>query len=515
MKKINTNLLSLILFSISVLFPIYFGFKGVLPIDSFLIFNSGYNILNDFHPFKDYWSITGPLLDYIQFVFFKIFGINWVSYTAHSAFINLILSFFSFYFFKKLGLSKLLSFCAAIGISILAYPQTGTPFMDHHAFFFFFILICFLILVVKFDKKKYWLISPFFLFLSFFSKQIPSAYIGIFLIFFLILYFFLKKDKLANILYYLFSVFFSISLFIFILYFNEIPFKNFINQYLFYPIDIGNERYVNFKFDLKNTVFQFKFIYFSVIPYFFSFIYFFRKINKEDKKNEILIFSLIIGLFVIFIYAQLMTLNQVLIFFIIPFFLVFSKLYSQNYDQKNLVFFYIILIFLISLTKYHIRFNIDKKFMELSGVDFEISEDAILLDKKLSGIRWITPKFKYNPKKEIELLLTSKKHLEKQDENYILITDYQFLPAIMNLKTISPNKWYDGQSIPEKNNKYFKNYLNFFIKKLNAQNIKYVYLLDKDKSYLEIIFEDKSCLDFEVINDLLIQANIKECNLNK
>ena len=62
----------------STVINFYSGYRGVFPIDSFLIYDSGYKILNGFHPFKDYWSITGPILDYIQFIFFKLFGVNWL-----------------------------------------------------------------------------------------------------------------------------------------------------------------------------------------------------------------------------------------------------------------------------------------------------------------------------------------------------------------------------------------------------------------------------------------------------
>ena len=47
----------------------HYGNRGVFPIDSFLIFDAANNILSGNHPFKDYWSITGPLLDYVQALF--------------------------------------------------------------------------------------------------------------------------------------------------------------------------------------------------------------------------------------------------------------------------------------------------------------------------------------------------------------------------------------------------------------------------------------------------------------
>ena len=92
--KTNDNFLIyfyIFLLSLSAIFlTIHYGFKGVFPIDSFLIYDAGYKIFNGFVPFKDYWSITGPLLDYIQFAIFKLFGVNWFSYVFHSAGVNLI-----------------------------------------------------------------------------------------------------------------------------------------------------------------------------------------------------------------------------------------------------------------------------------------------------------------------------------------------------------------------------------------------------------------------------------------
>ena len=67
--KVNLFILLLSIFSLLITF--YYGYIGILPIDSFLIYDAGYKVLNGFHPFKDYWSITGPILDYIQFFFFN------------------------------------------------------------------------------------------------------------------------------------------------------------------------------------------------------------------------------------------------------------------------------------------------------------------------------------------------------------------------------------------------------------------------------------------------------------
>ena len=58
----------LLFFSVSI--NQYYGNIGVYPIDTFLFFDSGYRTLNGYFPFKDYWVVTGPLLDIIQSIFF-------------------------------------------------------------------------------------------------------------------------------------------------------------------------------------------------------------------------------------------------------------------------------------------------------------------------------------------------------------------------------------------------------------------------------------------------------------
>ena len=61
----------LFLFSLSI--NQYYGNQGVFPVDSFSHFDTGFRILLDEHPFKDYWIISGPLVDYFQALFFLYF----------------------------------------------------------------------------------------------------------------------------------------------------------------------------------------------------------------------------------------------------------------------------------------------------------------------------------------------------------------------------------------------------------------------------------------------------------
>ena len=131
MKKIinkNKNQLFIIFLCLfSLIFNLYYGYIGVFPIDSFIIFDAAYNILLGNHPFKDYWSITGPLLDYIQSFFFLIFGINWFSYVLHASFLNLFLALFSFYFFlRNIGIKVIFYH---LNIAISHFTQTFNYFI--------------------------------------------------------------------------------------------------------------------------------------------------------------------------------------------------------------------------------------------------------------------------------------------------------------------------------------------------------------------------------------------------
>ena len=48
----------------------YYGNLGIFPHDSFSHFDTGNMILNGFHPFKDFWIVSGPFVDYFQALLF-------------------------------------------------------------------------------------------------------------------------------------------------------------------------------------------------------------------------------------------------------------------------------------------------------------------------------------------------------------------------------------------------------------------------------------------------------------
>ena len=99
-----------IIFLVSILVNQFYGHIGVNPNDNFAVFNGGFNVLNNKFPFKDYWTLHGPLLDLIQAVFFKLFGISWFSYILHASIFNLIISIATYITLLKFKLKPFYSF---------------------------------------------------------------------------------------------------------------------------------------------------------------------------------------------------------------------------------------------------------------------------------------------------------------------------------------------------------------------------------------------------------------------
>ena len=518
MNKINFNQIDKKIFYFLIIlnsffFTFYYGFRGIFPLDSFLIFDAGFKVLNGVHPFKDYWSITGPILDYIQSIFFFLFDVNWFSYVLHAALINCLIAVIVFYFFESLGLKRIYSFLYSLCVSILAYPSVGTPFMDHHSAIFSLVSIIFFILAFLKNDKKLWFLSSLFLIFSFFSKQIPAAYIFIvFGVLILICRIFLKNRINRDIIYFLLGGFVGVILFLGLFLFNKIPINNFLTQYIFYPITIGEERVSNIYFDLQSIFLQFKFIYFSILPLILVAFFIMKKVKKntENKKDLLVILSLV-STFIIFIYSQLLTKNQILIFFLIPFYLGISHYYAEKFFNKK-IFKICLIIFLIGTTiKYHFIYNENKKFMELSNADFSIAINGEVLDKKLKGVKWITPRFTDNPNEELKILKEIKEIIINDKSKKIIISNYQIFNSITNNVSFAPNKWFDPRSVPSKNNKYFGNYKKFFIESIKKQNIKNIYTIGKNKvKYFSFINID-NCMDYKQLNKLLFLAKVDNC----
>ena len=508
------NILIFILFLFSLLLNQYYGNKGVFPVDSFAHFDTGYRILLGEHPFKDYWIVSGPFVDYLQGIFFYFFGANWQIYVFHASLINAILSLATFFVLINLRLNFYYSFFYALFFSILAYPSSGTPFVDHHSAFFSLLGVYSLILGIQKEEKKYWIVLPIFFIFGFLSKQVPTSYIILSVIFVLLIYSIFKKKYFW--IKYSFSSF-SITILLLLIFLNiqSISIYSFLEQYIYYPQTIASDRFDNFIFTFDGVVGQFKFIYIAIAPLFFVNL---KKILKEKSylKNKNFYYFLILFLVTIsLIYHQLLTRNQIFIFFLIPILFAFSHIsfFILKNNINKLISLALISICLFATIKYHIRFNENRKFHELKYVNFKLFTNAKKIDEKFIGLKWITPEFKNESNKEIRLINEIKSHLLNDDRKKMLMTNYSFFSTILDQKFYSPSRWFlsDGTDFPLQGNKYFESYKNLLIKIIEENNVEVIYTIDPVESSLIYTYLDRNCFKENVISNALNSFEIKKC----
>ena len=506
----------LLIFSIS--FNQYYGYIGVLPIDSFLIFNSGYDVLNGHFPFKDYWTIKGPLLDIIQAFFFKIFGVSWFSYVIHASVFNFLITITTFYTLIKFELNINYCFFYALLVSILAYPTAGTPFSDHHVTILSIIALYSFILALKTKLNHYWFVLPIFLGLAFLSKQAPSGYIFIIIVILSIVHFSINFDIRKIFLGFLGGLFFII-LFVLILKINEISLISFFEQYILFPQSLGKSRLEwLFPLEFSRIILRFKLIHLSSLVLIIVSVKKVMEDYKYLKNNEFLIIISLVGTSFALIMHQLMTINAKFIFFIIPILTGFSHIYySKYFKNKDYILYLLIFLSFSSTIYYQYNYIDNRRFMDLKGVNIKNAIDAKILDKKLNKLKWITVLYPDNPKKEISNLQEAIKIIKNDNRNKTLVTDYQFISVFLSSYDYSPTKfWFEYHGYPTKDNEYFEIYKNFFISKLKENKIEIIYTIkplfgDDDDDVLKTIL-DKNCVKKTALTEILDSHLILKCN---
>ncbi len=497
----------------SFLLNFYVGNSGVFPVDTFLHYDSGYRILLGEHPVKDYWIVHGFLIDYMQAFFFKLFGNEWKSYLYHSSIFNTCITLFSYYIFRLLNLEVKISLLISSLIAILAYPISGTPFLDLHSSYFSLFAIYFGIVAVKKDKAIFWFWSSFLLNLAFFSKQVPAGYTIILISLFVIYLAIVKKNFYIFLNYAAGALLFLIILTLFLI-LNKIQIHNFILQIFQFPLSIGTNRYGNYSLGLKNVILDYKFIYIIfVIIVIFNIREYLR--NKKINIEKINIFWLLSLFIFSTIFHQIYTKNQTYIFFLIPicagFALFYNNLEKNNYKKYLNIF--IISITIISTFKYHERFNIKRKFHELQYIDISNSLNASKIHKKFNSLKWISPYYD-NPEKEIFFISEFIEILNKE-QKVMVITQYNFYSSLIEKKLYSPSRTYDLISYPKKNTKYYNLYKKHLIKLLNKNKIKKIYIFERhsnlDLNHLIFDYISHDCFYKKNLNENLILLEIKKC----
>ncbi|MDA8771259.1 hypothetical protein N9M60_00405 [Candidatus Pelagibacter bacterium] len=467
------------------------GNMGVIPIDSFGFFDTGQSILKGKLPIRDFWIFTGLLVDYMEAVFLFIFGNNWNSHLAHGSFMNIIGTAGLFCFLREINLKKKYVILYSISFATLCYPVSGTPFAYIHAYIFSLLAMFTLIIAIKNKNNFLWFVFPFLCFFSFLSMQTPSAFILIILFFVLISYF-LENKKSKNLKIFLIGGITSLIFFLLFFYITKTPIINFIYQYILFPLTLGEARITNDvaafiglseQINFKRIFGEFKFIHILLFPLIFLSI-------KDFKKNRGIINKInftIILCSVAFIFNQLITANQIFIFSLIP---ILAAILHYNIDKLNIdykIFYLIIFVVIFSTFKFHIRFNIDRKFHDLENVDKSKAIEAIQIHKKFNNLKWISKLDE--PNNEVKILKQALKIISEDKREKSLITHYNFISTVLDKDLNILNRWYlvGNNTHPEKNHKYFDFYKAMVNKTIKSNNVKVIYILSQKN---EIKFEN-------------------------
>ena len=498
----------LLLGTFSFLINYHYGFIGLMPMDNTVLYNGGYRILNGYIPFTDYWLVTGPLLDYLNALFFQLFGLSWNSFIIHSSFFNLLFGISSYILFLQLKLPNTYSLIYSALLSILFYPVVGAPFVDHHSTFF--LILAFYSLILAINKKQYfyYLIIPNLFCLSFLSKQTPAIY-GLFIVIVLILVFcYFDKKNAKKIIYYSF-IGSLISLFLLFLFFSitKINLPNFFTQYFLFAGSIGDHRFSVYKFNIFEEILNFKFIFYFILI--LMIILFNLLVKKNTKKEEIFTIIISILLASALIFHQFYTLNQNYIFFLIPFLCGITHIFYNKSFNKNYLLIFSILLCIFSVTKYHLRFNEQRKFNELEYIDISKAVDAKDLSQSLKGLKWITSHNPDNPKQELESLIEVVKFLKADKTRKALITDYQILAPVSGIYDFSPNQWHHPSvSFPLQGQKYFETYKQFYVESLKKNKIQFILETSKNDETITELILDRSCIQKKRFNEILVKISL-------
>ena len=508
----------------------FFSNKGLFPIDTFSFFDTGYLITQGYHPIRDFWVISGIFIDYIQALFFIIFGFNWNAYIFHSSFFNMILSLFFYFFLNNLNKNFFINFLLSVSVAILCYPVSGTPFPYQHSYIISLISLLVFYLAVYKDNQRYWLILPVTMLLSFVSMQMPSGLINVLILLFTLIYYIKFKKKF--LLSFLKGVCICLILIIFYFSFLNVNFKDFLIQIFLFPFSVGEGRILGDessyasanlfnKFTFRGVFGHFKFIILFLVANLISIYLYINKVKKFDK--FILLNALIVLCGISFIFHQLITANQTFIFSLIPIlgglFIVQLKDFF-NIDKIKFNFFIILLIFFTTI-KYNYVYNIKRKFMDLQQINFDNSIKAEKLNKKFKNLDWITP-FYYSDKsaKELDLLKETIKVLSLENHHeIIIITHYQFFSLLLEKKIRILNRWYfpENNTHPTSvNNKYYSHYVTKNKNIIKNNDIKKIFLVNtypEEFSFINI--KDlliNQCFTKQKYNIMLSVINIKPCN---
>jgi len=267
--------------------------------------------------------------------------------------------------------------------------------------------------------------------------------------------FFLKYFIISSLLCFL-------LLFIFFIHY-KINFNHFINQYIIFPQTIAQDRLRNYEINFDNLFIQFKFIYLFLIPLIFIKLQLIKNSFLLRDYKSLYSISLIL-LSIVLIFHQIITKNFIFIFFLIPMLSSSIHINLLNYKkyQKIISIILIATTFLLTL-KYHLRFNEERKMLNLENISLKNYKDASVIHPDLKGLKWVTREYFLDPNTELLLIKNSLQKIKEDNSKKMMLSRYLFFSATLDENLENPSRWpsIGDASNPNENNSFHEHYKKF------------------------------------------------------
>jgi hypothetical protein len=113
------------------------GERGFFSLDQSIEFDGAYRVVCGQIPYRDFLIPTGPMVFWLQAVFFRMAGVNWGSFVLGAAVINVVATVLAMVALRTLFPDRRpLVYVGGLLTATWFYPPYGTPNMEQTAFLF-------------------------------------------------------------------------------------------------------------------------------------------------------------------------------------------------------------------------------------------------------------------------------------------------------------------------------------------------------------------------------------------
>ena len=139
---------------------------------------------------------------------------------------------------------------------------------------------------------------------------------------------------------------------------------------------------------------------------------------------------------------------------------------------------------------------------------------AAITTGKLKDLKWINPNFEGDPKEEIEYIKKSIEIVKKDNRKKMVITEYQFIAALMPDIVYSPSRTYslNGAAHPLIGDRQFEIYKNYFINQIINNDVKIIYIVKPLGAYIYSSIISDECIKKTELNEILSSHLIVGCD---